>query len=148
MPYVSVPKDFKNVKNKIVLGMTKRQLIAAASGVVLCVAVWFSLHRLIGNAALYIMGVMFIPFIAAGWYKHRDGRPIEKVVLNYIRVRYLLPQTRPYTTTNIYTDINLTKQIREVIEDAAAAEQDKNSKKARPLCAASKKRSQKGKKTG
>lgn len=131
MPYVTVPKDFKNVKNKVILGMDKRQLILSCIGLVVCFALFWILKHVLGLGALYVIAVVFIPFVVAGWYKHRDGRPLEKVLSNYIKVRYKLPAYRPYTTDNIYSNINLIKQIREVIEDGHAAEKEnKNNKKA------------------
>ena len=109
--------------------MTKRQLVAAVAGLAICLQFWCILIRFIGGAALYVIAVLFIPFVAAGWYKHRDGRPLEAVLKNYIRVRYQLPHTRPYITENIYSNINLAKQIREVIDNAAADEENKKNKK-------------------
>ena len=148
MPYVTVPKDFKNVKNKVMLGMDKRQLILGGIGLIVCFALFWILKRIMGLAALYVIAVLFIPFVAAGWYKHRDGRPLEAVLRNYIKVRYIRPQYRPYMTENIYRNINLSKQISEVIENANANEKNKKDKKARPIQRAAKGRKKKDKSTG
>ena len=56
----------------------------------------------IGNtgAMFLMMGVALPAFLLAMYEK--DGLPLEKVVRNVIRARFLRPGLRPYRTENIY----------------------------------------------
>ena len=56
----------------------------------------------IGNtgAMFLMMGVALPAFLLAMYEK--DGLPLEKVVRNIIRARFLRPGVRPYRTENIY----------------------------------------------
>ncbi len=46
------------------------------------------------------LGIMLPAFLLAMYEK--DGLPLEKVVKNIIRAKYLRPGVRPYKTGNIY----------------------------------------------
>lgn len=135
MPYVTVPKDFDKVKRKIALGLTKRQLIAAAASAIVCLPAFYYLFPLLGDNAVFIIVILAVPIFIVGFWPIKDGRPIEKVILNYIRVRYQRPAKRPYKTENIYAGLEPARQIQEVIDsvepDSRAA--DGNDQAARPI---------------
>ena len=118
MPYVSVPKDFTTIKKKVLLGMTKRQLIAAASATLISIPAYYFLSKVIGDLSLYLIALVAVPIFLTGFYHHRDGRPLEKVFMNYVIVRYRRPLLRPYRTENIYTGIAPFIKIQEVIQSA------------------------------
>ena len=148
MPYVSVPKDFTTVKNKVFLGMTKRQLIAAASAALICFPAYYFLSKVIGDLSLYLIALVAVPIFLTGFYHHRDGRPLEKVFINYITIRYRRPLLRPYRTENIYTGIAPFMKIQEVIQDAESDNtENSDDKEARPLRRAAKAGKKKGHKT-
>lgn len=135
MPYVSVPKDFTNIKNKVFLGMTKRQLIAAASAALVCLPTYYFLSKVIGDIALHLVVLLAVPIFLTGFYKHKDGRPLEKVFMNYMTVRYRRPIIRPYRTENIYAGLEPIIQLQEVIKNAKPDNnaEDSNNKKDRSL---------------
>ncbi len=146
MPYVTVPKDFTTIKNKVFLGMTKRQLIAAASATLICLPTYYFLSKAIGDLALYLVALLAVPIFLTGFYHHRDGRPLEKVFMNYITVRYRRPLLRPYRTENIYAGLEPVTKIQEVIKDAEPDNiaEDNNDKKARSLRGSAKAGKKKG----
>lgn len=122
MPYVNIPKDLSEVEGHLMFGLTKRGLIAAALIVFVFFPSYFFLRRYIGELALILLIVFSAPpFVWAAW-KIKDGRRIEHVLTNYIRVRWLLPRVRPYKTENIYSAMETAGKIQEVIEDANARE--------------------------
>lgn len=138
MPYVNVPKDFSNVEAKVVFGLTKRQLIAAAAGLGTCLPIYFFLSPKIGDMALILIVMIATPIFMFGFYKSPDGRRPEKIFANYVRVRYQLPRIRPYMAENIYANIELANKIQEVINDANDNREneegkDKEDKKARSI---------------
>ena len=48
------------------------------------------------------------PFFLVGMYE-KNGFTLDKIVLNYIRYKFIYPQIRTYETENIYSSIE--KQI-------------------------------------
>jgi len=102
MPYVSVPKDLAKVKTKVAFNLTKRQILCFGLGGLAGIPVYILTRGSIGNeaAALLMIGLM-MPFFLFGIYE-KDGRPLEKVLKNYLDVRFLRPPQRPYRTDNGY----------------------------------------------
>ena len=102
MAFVSVPKDLTKVKNKVVLNLTKRQLICLSAAAAIGLPFYFLTREWIGttNAATGMVLLMLPAFLFAMYEK--DGLPLEKVVRNIIRARFLRPGIRPYQTQNIY----------------------------------------------
>lgn len=102
MAYVSVPKDLTKVKNKIVLNLTKRQIICILIAAMLGVPFYFATRNLIGtsNAATGMVLLMLPAFFFALYEK--DGMHLEQILMNVIRVRFLRPGVRKYETENLY----------------------------------------------
>ena len=102
MAFVSVPKDLTKVKNKVVLNLTKRQLICLSAAAAIGLPFYFRTRECIGttNAATGMVLLMLPAFLCAMYEK--DGLPLEKVVRNIIRARFLRPGVWPYRTENIY----------------------------------------------
>lgn len=134
MPYVNIPKDLSDVEGHLIFSLTKRQLIAASLIVLVFLPSYFFLRRYIGQFALILLLAFSAPpFLWAVW-KIKDGRRLEHVITNYVRVRWLLPQIRPYKTENIYSAMETAGKIQEVIDDANADEaENQGHKKSRSL---------------
>ena len=94
MAYVTVPKDLDRIKNKVVLNLTLRQLVCFGIAGTFGIPAYFGSKGLIGssNAALVMVAVMLPGFLFALYEK--DGLPLEKIIENYIRVRWLRPGRR------------------------------------------------------
>lgn len=126
MPYVTVPRDLSKVKNKLAMGMTKRQLMGIAAAGAVSLPVYFLLRPL-GDLALYLAVLPAVPFFLLGFYRAPDGRPLEVVVRNYVQVRYKQPRVRPYQTGNIYEKLAILQQIEEVFESESKLNQSDES---------------------
>ena len=102
MAYVGVPKDLTKVKNKLAFNLTKRQLICFGIGAAMGIPVFFLLRNVIGmsNAAT-IMVLVMLPAFMFGMYE-KDGQPLEEILMNIIRVKFLRPSIRKYETENYY----------------------------------------------
>ena len=89
MAYVSIPKDLDAVRNKIMFGLTIRQIICLGAGASIGVPVYFLTKDAIGttNASLCMMVVLLPAFMMAIFEK--DGLPLERVLMNHIRNKYL-----------------------------------------------------------
>ena len=102
MPYVPVPKDLTKVKTKLAFNLTKRQLICFSLAGLVGLPVYFFTRGAIGNsAAVLLMIGLMMPFFFFAMYE-RDGLPLEKVLRNILRTRFLYPRVRPYKTENFY----------------------------------------------
>ena len=96
MAFVSVPKDLTKVKNKIILNLTKRQLICLGIAAAVGLPFYFLSRELIGssNAATGMCLLMLPAFLFAMYEK--DGLPLEKVLKNVITVKFIRPSVRKY----------------------------------------------------
>ena len=101
MAYVNVPNDLSKIKTKVAFNLTKRQLICFGAAAVVGVPLYLLTRKAIGNsAALLLMLAVMLPAFLLAMYE-RDGLPLEKVLYNILRVKYLRPGVRPYRTENI-----------------------------------------------
>ena len=125
MAYVPVPKDLSRVKSKIAFNMTKRQLICFGGGALLGVPLFFLLKAPLGNStAAMCMMIVMLPFFLLAMYE-KNGQPLEKVVVNIIRVCFLRPNQRPYRTNNFYAALErqdrLDKEVHQIVHPKAQA---------------------------
>lgn len=119
MAYVNVPKDLSKVKSKVLMNLTKRQLICFGGGALLGVPLFFLLKRSVSTstAAMAMMVVMLPAFLLAMY--ERNGQPLEAVLRNIIRVCFLRPKLRPYKTRNFYAVLerqdNLDQEVYRIV---------------------------------
>ena len=127
MAYVTIPKDLSKVKNKVFLNLTKRQLVCFGIAAAVGVPSYLLARSSIGNTgAMFLMMAVALPAFLLAMYE-KDGLPLEKVVKNIIRARFLRPGVRPYQTENIYAPFTQRGAVRK--EDAIA---ESKKPKARP----------------
>lgn len=101
MPYVQVPKDLTKVKTKVAMNLTKRQIICFALAGAVGVPVYFLSKSIVGNdIAMMLLIIIALPFFLFAMYE-RDGQPLEKILINYIRWNKS-PKVRIYRTQNLY----------------------------------------------
>ena len=102
MAYVPVPKDLNAVKTKVLLNLTKRQLVCFGAGAALGVPLFFLLkaHTGVSTAAICMI-LLMLPFFLLAMYE-KNGQPLEKIVRNIVQVCFLRPKQRPYATNNFY----------------------------------------------
>ena len=101
MAFVSVPKDLTKVKNKVVLNLTKRQIICLVIAAAVGLPFYFLTKGYIGtsNAATGMVILMLPAFMFAMYEK--DGLPLEKILWNIINVKFLKPSIRRYEVENL-----------------------------------------------
>ena len=125
MAYVNVPKDLTKVKSKVLLNLTKRQLICFGCGALIGVPLFFLLKNPIGTsaAAMAMMVVMLPAFLMAMYEK--NGQPLEIILRNIIRVCFLRPKERPYKTNNFYAVLerqdNLDQEVYRIVHGKGKA---------------------------
>lgn len=125
MAYVPIPKDLSNVKTKVALNLTKRQLICFSAALAVGLPPFFILKGYIGisPAVLVMMLLMFPLFMFAMYEKH--GQPLEVILKNYVSVRFLNPKQRPYRTDNFYPllekQYQLDREVNQIVKNRKEA---------------------------
>lgn len=113
--YMKIPKDMNEIRDTVMLKMTKRQLIYNAIGLSLGLSVFWLTYKSLGTSTssifLLCLGCPF--FIMGGYIK--NGFPLEKIIVNFIRYN-LCPKFRPYKTENIYRKIAEEIEYKEEVE--------------------------------
>lgn len=102
MAFVSVPKDLTKIKNKVILNLTKRQLICLSAAAAVGLPFYFLAKDFIGtsNAATGMVVLMLPAFLFAMYEK--DGMPLEKILFNVANVKLRRPAVRRYEVDNLY----------------------------------------------
>lgn len=102
MAFVTVPKDLTKVKNKLVFNLTKRQIICFGLAAAIGLPFYFLTRNLLGTStAATGMVLLMLPGFLFAMYE-KDGLPLEKVLGNILRTKYLRPGTRRFEMTNLY----------------------------------------------
>lgn len=119
--YVRIHKDLAQVKSKVFLNLTARQLVCFGSGILVGLPLFFVLNKLLpSSAAAVIMICVMMPFFLFGLYE-KNGQPLEKVLHYYIQSRFIRPKKRPYRTDNAYTALvrqaKLEKEVNRIVQD-------------------------------
>ena len=115
MAYVQVPKDLTKVKTKVMFNLTKRQLICFGIAGVLAIPTYFFTRNTLGTTlAACVMILIALPFFLFAVYE-KDGRPLEKILLNIYRQKFQRPGIRPYQTDNFYAAVQEEIYEREVL---------------------------------
>ena len=114
--YVDIPRDLSEVKAKVFLNLTKRQLVCFGAGIGLGAPLYlWAMGPLGTSAATLLMLPVMLPCFLMGMYE-KHGRPLEKIVGDMVRARYLRPRTRPYQTKNYYTLLQRQRELDEEVE--------------------------------
>ena len=94
MFYIPIQKDFSKVKNKIVFGLTKRQIIFFLLGAAVGIPTYILLKKVVSvDIAGVAMITVMLPFFAFALYE-KDGEFLEETLKHIITERYIRPQIR------------------------------------------------------
>lgn len=115
MAYVQVPKDLTKVKNKVMFNLTKRQLICFSLAAAVGVPLYFLTRKAIGTTiSACLMVMIMLPFFFFAMYE-KNGRPLEKILMDIWRAKVQRPGVRIYQTKNFYGVIQEEIYDREVL---------------------------------
>lgn len=130
MAYVNVPKDLSRLKTKVMFNLTARQLVCFGCGALVGVPLFFLLKRYISTStATLCMVLVMLPFFLLAMYE-KNGQPLEKIIHNYVQVRFVRPRHRPYRTDNYYAVLkrqyHLNKEVQRIVHktDSTKTEAD------------------------
>lgn len=134
MPFVTMTKDFSEVRKPVAAGLTLRQLLCFGIAGMIGIPVYLLTKDKIGTTgATILMFILMIPeFIFAQYMK--DGMPLEKHLKFFVETRFIRNTERPYKTQNIYDLMEQKKNALEVEKLLLREEDaDKNEKFRIPL---------------
>ena len=129
MAYVPVPKDLNAVKTKVLLNLTKRQLVCFSAGAALGVPLFFLLkaHTGVSTAAICMI-LLMLPFFLLAMYE-KNGQPLEVVGRQIIESCFLRPKERPYQTVNAYDALVRQYQMEQEVKAIVEKSRQRGSKK-------------------
>jgi hypothetical protein len=119
MAYVSIPKDLSKIKTKFILGLTKRQALCFGAAALVGVPLFFLARSAVSiSVAAMLMIIVMLPFFLIAMYK-KNGQPLEKVLQNVWRTKFLRPKIRVYKTHNLYSataaQMKLFKEVHAIV---------------------------------
>lgn len=93
---IKIPKEIRKYKEKVVGGLTLRQLIAVIITGSIVIPLYIFLKNIIGHQPTsYIVMFISIPFLLLGFYE-KDGLKFEKYIVYFMKFYFLVPQKRKY----------------------------------------------------
>lgn len=87
---VKVPKDIKEYKEKIIAGMSMKQLVSVSIAIVLNITLSVVLIKFMGlsmDIASWVMIICSIPIVSFGWFK-KNGLSFDKYMKCLIRYHF------------------------------------------------------------
>lgn len=102
--YVKIPKDMNGIKEKMIMNLTKRQVIFFGIGLTLGFGLYWLTYKTLGvETSSILLFVAASPFFIIGMYE-KNGFTLEKILYHIIRMN-ICPKIRPYRTENMYRQI-------------------------------------------
>ena len=100
--YTKVPRDLTRVKEKIIFNLTKRQLVCFGLAALIGFPAYFYLKNIAGaTTASLCMVFLMIPMFLLAMYE-KNGQPLEVLIMQMIRTKYLRCKKRPYKLEKNY----------------------------------------------
>lgn len=116
MPYVTMTKDFSEVKKPVAAGLTLRQLVCFAIAGSIGIPTYLLIRDMLGTSfASVIMIVLMAPPVGFALFT-KDGMPLEKHIKYFLETRFKRNTERPYKTHNIYDLMDQQKALNEEVE--------------------------------
>ena len=99
---VRIPEEIKKYKEKIMFGLTARQLIATVLTLFVCVPLyWFGKEIIPENILSWLIILISVPLVAIGYFKF-NGMPMEKFFMVWFKFEILYPRRRKFKTENAF----------------------------------------------
>lgn len=99
-----IPEEIRKYKEKIVFGLTARQLIASIVAVAVCVPLYWYGRKFISEDILsWLIIIIAVPLAAIGFFRF-NGMPMEKFIVAFLKYELLFPQKRKFKTENAFRE--------------------------------------------
>lgn len=101
---VRIPDEIKKYKEKIVWGLTARQVIALLLAAFICVPLyWYGRDFIPEDVLSWIIILIAVPIGAIGFFRF-NGMPMEKYAIAIFKFEFLYPRKRVFKTENAFRE--------------------------------------------
>ena len=115
MLFVKVPKEIKEYEEKLVAGLSLRQMLWGILAIVCSLASYFALTFIVGSElASWVTMLVGMPLFACGFINYQ-GMPMNKfikIVIRYYRKKQVLTYDNGFPTKEVNYDNTLSKKKR------------------------------------
>lgn len=101
---VRVPDEIRKYKEKILLGLTARQLLSTIGASLICVPLYFYGKNYLSEELIsWLIILTAIPMLSIGFVKF-NGMPMEKFAIVWLKYEILYPKKRVFKTENAFRE--------------------------------------------
>ena len=101
---VRIPDEIKKYKEKIVWGLTARQVISLLLAAFICVPLyWYGRDFIPEDVLSWIIILIAVPIGAIGFFRF-NGMPMEKYAMAIFKFEFLYPRKRVFKTENAFRE--------------------------------------------
>jgi hypothetical protein len=102
MAYVDIPKDLDGIRSKVMLGLTKKQLIGFGVAAAVGIPVFLTTRVAVGNdfGLILMIASMALPLLYAIY--EPKGMTVEQYAAAWLRFQFIQAGPRPYQNVNLY----------------------------------------------
>lgn len=119
-----IPREIRDFKEKLVLGLTGRQLIAVILALIICVPTYIWGRPLLGDdVASWICILAATPSLMFGFYK-KNGMTFEQYVKVMFRFNFIVPITRKYKIQNFFEELEKNEKKNKRVKKGKANEKE------------------------
>lgn len=99
---IKIPKEIRDYKEKLILGLTARQLIASALAIGVCVPLYLFGVKFLGDELTsWLVILIALPLMAIGFIK-KNGMPFEKYAKAVLLHQAIYPQKTNFKSVNYW----------------------------------------------
>lgn len=103
--YIKIPRDLNDLKEKVMFGLTKRQLICLGAAAAIAIPIYYYTYKTMGSDdAIRVAGLVAAPAVFFGFYI-KNGIPLEKT-LKFFWEFMKKPKKLTFRSVNIFTAID------------------------------------------
>ena len=122
--YIKIPRDLNDLKEKVFMGLTKRQLICIGAAAAIALPIYYLIYKNVGTSdAIRIAGVAAAPAVFFGFYV-KNGITLEKT-LKFFWEFMKKPRKLTFRSVNIYTAIEEYMEYKKLEKALKRADGDK-----------------------
>lgn len=100
-----IHKEIKDFKEKIVMGLTARQLACTILALIIGIPTYLYCSKYFSeDTTSWICIIAVIPPVLIGFYK-KNGLTFEQYAMVWFRFNLLVPQKRKYKSSNFFEDL-------------------------------------------
>lgn len=101
---VRIPDEIRKYKEKIILGLTARQLLSTIATLLICVPLYFyGMKFLSEDVVSWAIILIAVPLLSIGYIKF-NGMPMEKFAVAWLKYEVFYPKKRVFKTENAFRE--------------------------------------------